>query len=156
MTTKTSIYLNKTSTEQVGQSLAQTLADTYLLYLKTQNFHWNVIDPRFHSLHELFEEQYTELAESVDLLAERLRMLKLRSPGSMHQFLELASLAESEGELSGNEMLKELCHDREAMIGQIRSRIEEAQNLGDEGTADLYIQQLRAHEKAAWMLRSHS
>jgi starvation-inducible DNA-binding protein len=103
----------------------------------------------------MFEEEYKQLAEMIDELAERIRMLKMKSPGSMKQFLELATLAEAESDLSGNSMLETLCHDRESLAAHIRPKIEEATGMGDEGTGDLLIQQLRQHEKAAWMLRSH-
>lgn len=155
MSIKTSIALDQNVTEQMGQSLAQILADTYITYLKTQNFHWNVTDGRFHSLHEMFEDFYKQLAEAVDEIAERIRMLKIKAPGSMRQFLELATLDEAEDDLTANEMIHALCHDRETLIQHIRPKIEQAGKLGDEGTADLLIQQLRMHEKAAWMLRSH-
>lgn len=152
---KTHSSIDQTACEQIAQSLSQVLANTYILYVKTQNFHWNVIDPRFHSLHEMFEQQYKELSEEIDELAERIRMVKNKAPGSLRQFLEMGTLEESDGNLSANEMIYHLLHDREVISNQIRPKIEEAQKLGDEGTADLFIQQLRAHEKAAWMLRSH-
>ncbi len=155
MTIKTTISLDQNASEQMAQGLSQILADTYVTYLKTQNFHWNVIDARFHSLHEMFEEQYEELAESVDEIAERIRMLKFKALGSMRQFLEIATIDEAEGELSGNDMIHELCHARETLIHHCRQKIEQASKIGDEGTADLLIQELRKHEKAAWMLRSH-
>jgi starvation-inducible DNA-binding protein len=147
--------LDRSTSEQIAQGLAQTLADTYITYVKTQNFHWNAIDRRFHSMHEMFEEFYKQLAEATDEIAERIRMLKLKSPGSMRQFLQLTTLEESDGSLSGEDMIRDLCHDRELIIKSIRPKIEEAQKLNDEGSADLYIQHLRMHEKAAWMLRSH-
>lgn len=151
----TSSTINKTACEQNAQSLSQILADTYILYLKTQNFHWNIIDDRFHSMHDMFEQQYKQLAEAVDEIAERIRMLKMPAPGSMRQFLEMTSLEEAGNDLSGNEMIRMLCHDRESIAKHIRPKIEETIKLGDEGTGDLLIQQLRMHEKAAWMLRSH-
>jgi starvation-inducible DNA-binding protein len=141
--------------EQLAELLGQTLADTYILYIKTQNFHWNIIDPRFQFLHEMLEEQYKQLAEEIDELAERIRMLKLRSPGSMQQFLGLGSLEESANDLPGNEMIRQLMHDHDAMANHIRPKIEEATKLGDQGTADLFISHLRSHEKTTWMLRSH-
>lgn len=155
MNIKSSIALDQNTTEQIAQDLAQILADTYVTYLKTQNFHWNVTDGRFYFLHALFEAQYKELAEMTDELAERIRMLKLKSPGSMRQFLNLATLEEAESDLSANDMLHDLCHDRETLIQHIRPKIDEASRLGDEGTADLLISHLRIHEKAAWVLRSH-
>lgn len=151
----TSTTIDRSDCEQIAQSLSQILADTYVLYVKTQNFHWNVIDERFHSLHEIFEEQYKQLAEAIDEVAERIRMLRMPSPGSMRQFLEMTSLEENTHELSGNDMLKILCHDRETIAKHIRPKIDDSIDRGDQGTGDLLIQQLRMHEKAAWMLRSH-
>lgn len=151
----TSATIDRTVCEQNAQALSQVLADTYVLYLKTQNFHWNVTDARFHSMHEMFEEQYKELAEAIDEVAERIRMLKVKSPGSMRQFLKMTTLEEANEGVSGNDMLRVLCHDRETLAKHIRPKIEEAVKSGDEGTGDLLIQQLRMHEKAAWMLRSH-
>jgi starvation-inducible DNA-binding protein len=151
----TSATIDRTACEQNAQCLSQILADTYVLYLKTQFCHWNVTDARFHSMHEMFEEQYKELAEAVDELAERIRMLKLKAPGSMRQFLKMTTLEEAGEEMSGNDMLRALCHDREAIAKHIRPKIEDTINTGDQGTGDLLIQHLRMHEKAAWMLRSH-
>lgn len=152
---KTNTTIDQSAFTQIAQWLSQILADTYILYLKTQNFHWNVVDDRFHSLHEMFEEQYEELAESVDELAERIRQLKMKSPGSMRQFLELATLEEAETESTGNDMIQALCHDREALSAHLLQKIDAVSKLGDEGTADLLIQHLKMHDKAAWMLRSH-
>lgn len=152
---KTTLSPNQTSNEQIIQSLAQVLANTYIVYVKTQNFHWNVTGLQFHSLHEMFEEQYKELAEEVDELAERIRMLNSKAPGSLRQFLELGSIEESESELSTKEMIAELMNNREFLSKQILPKIEETSKLGDEGTADLLIQHLKSHDKAAWMLRSH-
>lgn len=156
MPPKTNSVLDRNAVGQITQYLSVLLADTYITYLKTQNFHWNVIDPRFHSLHLMFESFYKELAEATDEIAERIRMLKTRAPASMSEFLELTTLSEIQDELSGDQMIKELCRDRELIIKEIRPKIEESTKLGDEGTADLLIQHLRMHEKAAWMLRSHS
>ena len=147
--------LEQSACQQIAQIIGQILADTYILYVKTQNFHWNMIDPRFHFLHVMLEEQYKELAEEIDELAERIRMLRLRSPGSMHQFLELGTLEEAANNLPGNEMIRQLMHDHDTLANHIRPRIEEVIKLGDEGTGDLLISQLRFHEKTAWMLRSH-
>lgn len=152
---KTTTTLEQSSCEKISHFIAQILANTYILYVKTQNFHWNVIDERFHSLHEMFEEEYKELAEEIDELAERIRMLKQKAPATMRQFLELGTLEEGENDISANEMIYQLVQGREALAAIIRPKIEEAIKLGDEGTGDLLIQHLRAHEKAAWMLRSH-
>ena len=155
MSIKTNSVLDRSAVDQIAQILAQILADTYVTYVKTQNYHWNLIDPRFHSLHKMFEDNYKELAEAVDEIAERIRMLRKKSPGSMKQFLQLTSLEEAENDLSGDDMIHDLCHDRDALSLNIRPKIEEVIKLGDEGSGDLLIQHLKMHEKTAWMLRSH-
>ena len=151
----TTLVLEHTACQKIAQHLAQWLADTYVLYLKTQNFHWNVVDPRFHSLHEMFEEQYKDLAEAVDEIAERIRILRIRTPASMKEFLEITTLQENEGPLSANDMIQQLLHDHETIANYLRPKISVIQKLGDEGSADLLIERLRVHEKTAWMLRSH-
>lgn len=139
---------------QVSQ-LSTFLATTYVLYVKTQNFHWNVTGPRFFTLHELFEKQYLELAEAVDEIAERIRALKGVAPGTMHEFLQLSEIKESREQLSENQMLNTLAEDNEDIANMLAEWIPKAQEDGDEGTADIYIQRLKLHEKNAWMLRSH-
>lgn len=141
--------------QQIAHHTSLILADMYVLYVKTQNFHWNVIDSRFYSLHQFFEEQYKDLAEAIDEVAERIRMLGERTPASLKQFLDTTSLKESNGDLSGDEMIQDLLTDHETLIRNLREGIAYTSKLGDEGTADLFIQRLRAHEKTAWMLRSH-
>lgn len=143
------------SAQKIIQDLSQLLADTYILYLKTQNFHWNIIDPRFFSLHKMFETQYEELEETVDELAERIRALGHKAPASMKQFLELTSLEEADNDLDANKMLHQLIHDHTAISSTLKPKIPETQKLGDEGTADIYIERVRYHDKTAWMLRSH-
>lgn len=155
MVMKTSTITDKTANSKVAQILAQGLADTYITYLKTQNFHWNLVDPRFHSLHLMFEKNYQELAEAVDEIAERIRMIGAKSPATMREFLELTSLEEGEENLSGDAMIQALCQDRDTISEHYRRQIEEVIKQGDQGSADLLIQHLRMHEKAAWMLRSH-
>lgn len=149
------MQLEQSVCAQCAQLLIQTLADTYVLYLKTQNFHWNVVDPRFSDLHSFFQKQYEELAEAIDVIAERIRMLRFRAPASMQEFLEISSLEESIGDISADEMIQILLNDHESIASKIRPYIPEAQKKGDEGSADLLIQRLRSHEKTAWMLRSH-
>lgn len=150
-----SITLDRPKCEQSAASLSKLLADTYVVYTKTQNCHWNIIDPRFFSLHKMLEDQYAALAEMIDEIAERIRMLRIKSPGSMHQFLELTSLNEGTPDMPANDMLHSLLNDHEAVANYLRPEIRELQKHGDEGSADLMIQHLRYHEKTAWMLRSH-
>jgi starvation-inducible DNA-binding protein len=144
----------KSSRQKVGDGLAHYLADTYLLYLKTQNFHWNVRGPHFHSLHKFFEELYQELAEAVDTIAERIRALHMTAPASFAQFLKLTSLEEETGSVSAEEMLKQLLHDHQIISRNLSRLFEQAELIGDEATVDLITERMRAHEKNTWMLRS--
>lgn len=140
---------------KVAGFLSRLLADTYVLYVKTQNFHWNLRDSRFYSLHLLFEKQYEDLAEAVDEIAERIRMIEQHAPASMAEFLKLSHLKEATGNYSGDKMISELCEGHEQIARFLKETIEATQNLGDEGTADLMIQRLKEHDKTAWFLRSH-
>lgn len=141
--------------KQLAKLLGQLLADSYVLYVKTQHFHWNIRDPRFYSLHGMFQDQYEDLAKAVDDIAEQIRQVGSFAPGSMADFLKLATLKEDGGLLSGDEMIKQLARDNWTLVDQLRKMIAESQKLGDEGTADLLIERLRSHNKAAWMLDSH-
>ncbi len=141
--------------DAVIENLSRFLASTYVLYVKTQNFHWNVRGPRFHALHTLFEEQYRDLQDAVDTIAERIRALNHLSPGSMSEMLKLSQLSEAESSLTEDEMLSELAKDHETISRFLTEQIPLAQKEKDEGTADIYIERLRVHDKAAWMLRSH-
>ncbi|MCD6038986.1 MAG: starvation/stationary phase protection protein [Gammaproteobacteria bacterium] len=147
-TTKTS------DSQKMAEELIHFLADTYTLYLKTQNFHWNVKSPYFHSLHKMFEEQYQELAVAIDEIAERVRSLGCYTPASFSQFANLTSLQEATSELSAKKMLEELFKDHEIMADHAAMVIVKAQKTHDEGTADLLIQRQKVHQKAAWMLKS--
>ncbi len=150
------IDLDQSIRQQIAHSLSLILADMYILYVKTQNFHWNMIDPRFYPLHKFLEEQYKELAEAIDEVAERIRMLGEKTPATLKQFLEKTSFQEPNNtDLIGDEMLKMLLNDHEALIRHLRDRIKYTSSLHDEGTADLLIQRVRSHEKTAWILRSH-
>lgn len=141
--------------EIVLNHLRQVLADTYVLLVKTQNFHWNVVDTRFYSLHKLFEEEYEDLQDAVDLLAERLRVFNVPAPGSMSRFLELTTITESGETKDSDLMLLELYQDHQILSQFLREGIALADQHDDPGTADIYTQRLRAHDKTAWMLRSH-
>lgn len=143
------------SHSKVIEHLSQHLADTYILYIKTQNFHWNVEDPRFYFLHKMLEEQYEQLAEAVDVIAERLRGLEVRSPGSMKEFLSLTILKEASGKYTGNQMIENLLHDHTLIINYLHGFITQANDQHDDGTSDLFIDRIREHEKTAWILRSH-
>lgn len=140
--------------QKVADELAHFLADTYLLYLKTQNFHWNVEGKDFYSLHKMFEEQYQELAAAIDEIAERIRALGCKAPASFAQYSQLSSIKEERNDISAENMVKKLLEDHETLADHVAHLIPKAQKAGDEGTADLLIQRLKVHEKTAWMLKS--
>jgi starvation-inducible DNA-binding protein len=137
--------------------LGQALADTHVLYIKTRNLHWNLIGPRFHSLHEFYEEQYTELAKNIDAIAERIRMVGGAAPGSMAEYLKVARLKEKSGaRIDGTESLKLLLADNEAVVRHLREAIEDCEEKYDDvGTADFLTGLIQVHEEASWMLRSY-
>jgi starvation-inducible DNA-binding protein len=139
--------------ELVGQ-LSKLLADSYTLYLKTHNFHWNVKGPMFQTLHLMFEEHYNELALAVDLIAERIRSLGHPAPGSYAAFGRLSSVPDTDGVPKALEMVRLLVADHETLIRTARSVVTAAEKAGDQATADLGTQRLQIHEKTAWMLRS--
>ncbi|MBL8267947.1 MAG: DNA starvation/stationary phase protection protein, partial [Steroidobacter sp.] len=134
--------------------LAKVLADTYSLYLKTHNFHWNVEGPMFNTLHLMFMEQYTELWNALDAIAERIRSLGYPAPGTYSQFAKLTSIEETEGVPDALEMVRLLVAGHEAVARTARATFPAAEKGGDESTADLLTQRLQVHEKTAWMLRS--
>lgn len=151
---KVDIGIPEEQRKQIAGGLARLLADEYTLYLKTHNFHWNVTGPLFNTLHAMFEEQYRELAEAVDEIAERIRALGERAPGSYREFSELSSLSEAEGTPDAEEMIRRLVQDREACVRTARSVFPVAEQAGDEPTCDLLTTRMRVHEKTAWMLRA--
>lgn len=137
------------------ETLSRLLADSYTLYLKTHNFHWNVKGPMFSTLHNLFEQQYTELALAVDEIAERIRAIGAHAPGSYSAFARLTRIKEAEDSVPAMEMVKQLAGDHEAVAASARAVVEAAQKADDEVSADLAIQRSQVHEKSAWMLSSH-
>lgn len=140
--------------EQIANGLSHLLADTYTLYLKTHNFHWNVTGPMFQTLHLMFETQYTELAVAVDLIAERIRSLGFPAPATYSQYAKLSSISETEGVPKAQEMIRILVEGQEAVVRTARSIYSVAEQANDEATADLLTQRIQLHEKTAWMLRS--
>jgi starvation-inducible DNA-binding protein len=138
----------------VAEGLSRLLADTYTLYLKTHNFHWNVTGPMFNTLHLMFEQQYTELATAVDEIAERIRALGVSAPGSYSQYADLSSISEETGVPAAEEMIAQLVKDQEAVVRTARQIFPAAEAARDEPTADLLTQRMQVHEKTAWMLRS--
>ncbi|HEY8510267.1 MAG TPA: Dps family protein [Steroidobacteraceae bacterium] len=140
--------------QQIAAGLGKVLADTYTLYLKTHAFHWNVEGPMFNTLHQMFMEQYTELWNALDLIAERIRALGFPAPGTYREFAKLTSIEETEGVPEAMEMVRLLVAGHEAVARTVRSVFPIADNAHDESTTDLLTQRLQVHEKTAWMLRS--
>jgi starvation-inducible DNA-binding protein len=139
---------------RIADGLSRLLADTYTLYLKTHNFHWNVKGPMFQTLHLMFETQYNELALAVDLIAERIRALGFPAPGTYSAYAKLASIAETEGVPEAREMIRLLVEGQEAVVRTARKIFPLVDEANDEPSADLLTQRMQVHEKTAWMLRS--
>ena len=154
MKTKIDIGISEKNREDIAKGLSHFLADTYTLYLKTHNYHWNVTGPMFQTLHIMFEGQYTELATAVDLVAERIRALGVKAPGSYQDFSKLTSIKEIVGDQNAHQMIADLVHCHEQVIKTARGLFPMVQECHDEPTADLLTQRLQTHEKTAWMLRS--
>ncbi len=148
------IGINEKDRKKIADGLAHLLADTYTLYLKTHNYHWNVTGPMFQTLHLMFEQHYTELALAVDLVAERIRALGFPAPGTYGQFVKLSSIKEEEKIPAATDMIKNLVKGHEAVARTARAIFPLADKASDEPTADLLTQRLQVHEKTAWMLRS--
>ena len=139
---------------EIAGGLSRLLADSYTLYLKTHNYHWNVTGPLFNTLHAMFETQYTELATAVDEIAERIRALGIKAPGSYAAFAQLASVDEASGDENAEDMIRALVTGQEAVVRTAREAFPVAERANDEPTADLLTQRMQIHEKNAWMLRS--
>ena len=148
------IGIEKTDRKAVATGLTRLLADTYTLYLKTHNFHWNVKGKMFQTLHTMFETQYTELAEAVDVIAERIRALGETAPGSYSAFGELSQIKDATGTESADAMILQLVEGQESVIRTAREIFPTAEKAVDEVTCDLLTQRMQIHEKTAWMLRS--
>ena len=140
--------------KEIALHVSKLLADTYTLYLKTHNFHWNVTGPMFQTLHALFETQYTELWQAADIIAERIRALDEIAPGTYSEFIKLTSIAEAKGVPPAREMIAQLLDGHEAVIRTARAGVPATEKANDEATMDLLTQRLQLHEKTAWMLRS--
>jgi starvation-inducible DNA-binding protein len=155
MKSKINIGISELHREDISKGLSHFLADTYTLYLKTHNYHWNVTGPMFQSLHLLFEGQYLELATAVDEVAERIRALGNKAPASYQDFINLTSIKENSPDMNATQMIGDLILGHEAVIKTARGLFPMVNEAHDEPTADILIQRLKSHEKAAWMLRSH-
>jgi starvation-inducible DNA-binding protein len=148
------IGINQKDREEITAGLSRLLADSYTLYLKTHNYHWNVEGPLFNTLHLMFEQQYTELATAVDTIAERIRALGEPAPGSYAAFSKLSSIDEEESVPEAEVMIANLVKGQEAVVRTARSIFPAVERANDEPTADLLTQRMQIHEKNAWMLRS--
>ncbi|MDR1848952.1 MAG: DNA starvation/stationary phase protection protein [Zoogloeaceae bacterium] len=151
---KIDIGIKEQDRAKIAAGLAKVLADTYSLYLKTHNFHWNVVGPMFNTLHLMFEAQYDELALAVDLIAERIRALGYPAPGSYSEFVRLTAIPETVGVPTAGEMVALLVSGHETVARTARAIFPVVDAASDESTADLLTQRMQAHEKTAWMLRS--
>ncbi len=147
-------YMDGKANKEVVDGLARVLADTFVLYFKTHAHHWNVTGPQFKALHDMFEEQYTELWNATDELAERIRALDSYAPVSMKELQELATLREVGQLPDAEEMVKQLAADNRAIVDSIFPALRAAEEAGDEATTDMLIARVQIHEKAAWMLES--
>ncbi|MEN3277230.1 MAG: starvation-inducible DNA-binding protein [Massilia sp.] len=139
---------------KIVESLSTVLADAYMLYLKTHNFHWNVTGPMFSTLHVMFEEQYTEQWNALDDIAERIRSLGHFAPATYKRYAELSSITEEPDVLSAKEMIRQLVDGNETLIRTLRAGVRIADELDDYPTADMLTTRMEVHEKNAWMLRS--
>ena len=148
------IGISEKDRTEIAGGLGKLLADSYTLYLKTHNFHWNVTGPMFQTLHLMFQTQYEELALAVDLVAERIRALGHPAPGTYAEFGKLSSIAETKGVPKALEMVRLLVEGQEAVVRTARSIFPAVERASDEATADLLTQRIQLHEKTAWMLRS--
>ncbi len=140
--------------KEIAENLSRLLADTYTLYLKTHNYHWNVTGPLFQTLHQMFEQQYEELAGAVDSIAERIRALGFRAPGSYQEFTQLTSIRQDQGAPDAEKMIRSLVEGHETVALTAREAFKIAEKSKDEASLDLLTERLKVHEKTAWMLRS--
>lgn len=148
------IGIDAKNREQIANALSKVQADTYTLYLKTHNYHWNVTGPMFQTLHLMFEQQYNELWMAVDALAERIRALGFPAPGTYRQLAALTSIQDDEGVPKAEDMIRRLVEGHETAARTARSAFKLAEEVSDQPTCDLLTQRMQVHEKTAWMLRS--
>jgi starvation-inducible DNA-binding protein len=146
--------IDEAARKEIADSLARLLADTYTLYLKTHGYHWNVAGPMFRSLHLMFEEQYMELRDAVDEIAERILALGYPAPASYAELGRLASVPDDPTVPEAMEMVRRLVDGHETVIRTARDVVRAAEASEDVGTADLATVRIETHEKTAWMLRA--
>lgn len=146
--------IKKEEISHIVQMLSKILASTYVLYMKTQGFHWNAVGPNFYSLHKLSQEHYEDMAESIDTLAERIRALGHVAPARYSWYEKLSIIREEQEEKDAKDLLQNLVLDHEAISRLLKDGFVLAEKAYDHATADLFVQRMHAHEKAAWMLRA--
>ncbi len=150
------IGIEESKRQDVAEALKKTLADTYAVYMKTHGYHWNVTGPEFRTLHLMFEEQYTEMWQALDEIAERIRSLGVFAPASGREFSELTVIETNDNAVPpAVTMVQNLLADQEALIRRARVALETAGEAGDQASEDLLTQRIQIHEKTAWMLRSY-
>lgn len=147
-------YMKGKDNKAIIESLKKVLADSYVVYFKTHSFHWNVTGPNFKALHDMFEEQYTELWKAIDDIAERIRILEGYAPNSFDELLKPASIKEAGQTPDADGMVKILAEDNLALVDTLMDALKQAENAGDEATVDMMIERIDVHEKSAWMLKS--
>jgi starvation-inducible DNA-binding protein len=153
---KTDIGVKDDARKKIVETLNMRLSDEYVLYTKTRKYHWNVIGPRFHQLHEFFEEQYEILDEMIDEIAERTRQLGGKSLGTLDEFARNSSINEEPGQNpDAQTMISNLLNEHETVIKTLRKNADEAEELEDMVTNDFFLEAAQKHEKMAWMLRAH-
>ncbi len=150
---KMDIGIPESDRKRIAEGLTKGLADTYTLYLKVHNFHWNVTGPMFRDLHLQFEEQYRELQNAIDVIAERVRTIGYPVPATYESFGKLTDITIDEGVPEATEMIRQAVDGHEVVIRGAREMIDVAEEAGDQATADMLTERLEVHEKAAWMLR---
>lgn len=148
------IGISEKDRKKIAEGLARMQADTYTLYLKTHNFHWNVTGPMFQTLHLMFQTQYNESWLAVDVIAERIRALGFPAPGSYKEFAALTEIKDSKGVPNAKEMIRQLVDGQETVVRTARAVFPIAESVGDQPTADMLTQRMTVHEQNAWMLRS--
>lgn len=151
---KPNIGIKESDRKVIADGLSRLLADTYTLYLKTHNYHWNVEGPMFATLHALFEEHYTEMAVAVDDIAERIRIIGMKAPGSYKEFSKLTSIKEEDSLPSAREMIHNLLTSHETVVETAKNILPALEGANDEATLALLSDRIVIHEKTAWMLRS--
>ncbi len=146
--------IEKGDRQQLAKGLAKALAETYVLYVKTQGFHWNVVGPLFYGLHKMTEEQYEDMAAAIDKLAERMRAIGYPAPASLSEFVKLSELKDAAKIPDAETAIAALVADHETIARTFRETVKEADEVDDVVTADMLTARMQSHENMAWMLRS--